>query len=91
MPGDKLLPEALVVSTHAISIEPPASAIWPWLVQTGPGRGGAYTYWIENLLGLKMHSADQILPDLQDLAVGDTIPLSDKLRMRVETWNRSTP
>ena len=38
----------------------------------GPGRGGAYTYdWIENLLGLGMHSANEILPQYQDLRVGD--------------------
>jgi hypothetical protein len=38
----------------------------------GPGRGGAYTYdWIENLFGLGMHSADEILPQYQDLQVGD--------------------
>ena len=85
MPGDKLLPEAPVVSTRAVGIDAPASAIWPWLVQMGPGRGGAYTYdWIENLLGLNMHSAKEIVPELQDLAVGATIPLGDKVRMRVE-------
>jgi hypothetical protein len=39
----------------------------------GPSpRGGAYTYdWIENLLGLNMHSADRILPDYQHQQVGD--------------------
>jgi hypothetical protein len=38
----------------------------------GPGRGGAYTYdWIENLMGLGMHSADEILPQYQDLKAGD--------------------
>ncbi|MEY9932635.1 hypothetical protein ABH926_007286 [Catenulispora sp. GP43] len=85
MPGDKLLPEAPVVTTRAIGVAAPASAIWPWLVQMGPGRGGAYTYdWIENLLGLNMHSADEIVPGLQTLAAGDEIPLGDKLRMRVE-------
>jgi hypothetical protein len=33
----------------------------------GPSpRGGAYTYdWIENLLGLDMHSADRFLPEFQ--------------------------
>jgi hypothetical protein len=85
MPGDEFLPDAPVVSTRAIGIDAPASAIWPWLVQMGPRRGGAYTYdWIENLFGLKMHSADEIIPRLQDLAVGDGIPLGDKLLMRVE-------
>jgi hypothetical protein len=85
MPGDQLLPEAPVVATRAISIPAPASAIWPWLVQMGPGRGGAYTYdWIENLFGLNMHSAHEIVPELQRLEVGDEIPLGAKLRMRIE-------
>jgi hypothetical protein len=38
----------------------------------GPGRGGAYTYdWIENLMGVHMHSTDRILPEYQSLKVGD--------------------
>jgi hypothetical protein len=42
----------------------------------GPGRGGACTYdWVENLLGLDMHSATKILPRFQDLKVGDVIPM----------------
>jgi hypothetical protein len=67
-----LLPDAGIVSTRAVHVNAPPSAIWPWLVQMGPGRGGAYTYdWIENLMGLGMHSADRILPEYQMLAVGD--------------------
>src|SRR4029077_8159159 len=63
MPGDDLLPDADVVATRAISIDAPAGAGWPWLVQMGSSRGGAYTYdWIENLFGLGMHSADRIIP-----------------------------
>jgi hypothetical protein len=52
----------------------------------GSGRGGAYTYdWIENLLGLDMHSADEIHPEWQDLEVGDVEPLGSKgPRLRVE-------
>ena len=85
MPGDDLLPDAPIVSTRAIGVDAPPAAIWPWLVQMGPGRGGAYTYdWIENLLGLNMHSADEIVPEWQNLAVGDELPLGDKLRMRIE-------
>jgi hypothetical protein len=76
LPGDELLADADVVSTRAITIAAPPSAVWPWLVQMGPGeRGGAYTYdWIENLLGLEMHSADVILPQFQEVAAGDVIP-----------------
>jgi hypothetical protein len=86
MPGDDLLDPADIVATRAISIDAPPSAIWPWLVQMGPGRGGAYTYdWIENLLGLDMHSADRIHEEWQDLAVGDVTRSGDgKLGMRVE-------
>jgi len=72
LPGDELLTEPGIVSTRAVWVDAPASSIWPWLVQMGPGRGGAYTYdWIENLFGLGMHSADEILPQYQDLQVGD--------------------
>ncbi len=72
LPGDDLLASPQVLTTRAIGIQAPASLIWPWLVQMGPGRGGAYTYdWIENLFGLGMHSADKILPEFQDLKVGD--------------------
>jgi hypothetical protein len=51
----------------------------------GPSpRGGAYTYdWIENLLGLEMHSVDDVLPDFQHPEVGDTIGLGPN-RMRIE-------
>jgi hypothetical protein len=38
----------------------------------GPGRAGAYTHdWIENLFGLNIHSANRIVPDWQQLEVGD--------------------
>ena len=51
----------------------------------GPSlRGGAYTYdWIENLLGLDMHSADRVLPEFQHPQVGDTIGYGWN-RLRVE-------
>ena len=43
----------------------------------GPSpRGGVYTYdWIENLLGLNIHSVDRVLAEFQDPQVGDTIAL----------------
>jgi hypothetical protein len=85
LPGDELLEDADAVATRAITIEAPASAIWPWLAQMGPSpRGGAYTYdWIENLLGLNMHSSDRVLSEFQHPQVGDTIGLG-KSQMRTE-------
>jgi hypothetical protein len=79
LPGDDLLPAPDILSTRAITIDVPPTAVWPWLVQMGSGRGGAYTYdWIENILGLGMHSADQILPQFQHLAVGDMLPVGPR-------------
>lgn len=88
LPGDELLSDADGVSTRAIGISAPARDVWPWLAQMGPEpRGGAYTYdWIENLLGLHMHSADRVLPEFQDPQVGETIRLgANEMRLqRVE-------
>ncbi len=86
LPGDELLPEAGLVTTRAVTIDAPPEAIWPWLVQMGSGRGGAYSYdWIENLLGLNMHSANEILPRYQHIAVGDELPMgSGRPGMTVE-------
>jgi hypothetical protein len=85
LPGDELLENADGVATRAITIDAPASAVWPWIAQMGPSpRGGAYTYdWIENLLGLDMHSADHVLTEYQHPQVGDTLGYG-KNRMRFE-------
>jgi hypothetical protein len=84
LPGDELLVSADGMSTRAIEIGAPAAAVWPWLAQMGPSpRGGAYTYdWIENLLGLNMHSADRVLPEFQHPQLGDAIGFGSN-RMRV--------
>jgi hypothetical protein len=85
LPGDELLEHTDGVATRAIEIHAPAAAVWPWLAQMGPApRGGAYTYdWIENLLGLDMHSADSVLPEFQHPELGDTIGFGSN-RMRLE-------
>jgi hypothetical protein len=85
MLGDELLEDAHGVTTRAITIDAPAATVWPWLAQMGPSpRGGAYTYdWIENLLGLDMHSTDRVLTEFQHPEVGDTIGLGPN-RMRLE-------
>ena len=77
MPGDELIPHPMVETTHAITIQAPAREVWPWLVQMGQGRAGFYSYeWIESLMGLNISNADRILPEFQDLKVGDVVPLS---------------
>jgi hypothetical protein len=60
--------------TRAVTVDASPEEIWPWLVQWGQGRGGWYSYdWLENALGFDIHTADQILPEYQDLAIGDPI------------------
>ena len=73
LPGDELLEDADGVATRAITIEAPRAAVWAWIAQMGPSpRGGAYTYdWIENLLGLNMHSTDKVLPEFQQPQIGE--------------------
>jgi hypothetical protein len=70
MPGDELIPGA-APATRAITIDATPEGIWPWLVQLGFGKAGWYSYdWIDNDF---RPSADRILPEYQDLAVGDKI------------------
>lgn len=75
MPGDDLVEDANFRTTRAIDIDAPREAVWPWLVQIGQGRGGFYSYdLLESMMDLDIHSADQILPEFQELGVGDAIP-----------------
>jgi hypothetical protein len=68
MPGDALLPRAQYRSTRAITISAPPEEVWPWLVQVGYRRGGWYA---DDLLdNFARPSAREIIPELQDLHVG---------------------
>jgi hypothetical protein len=51
----------------------------------GPSpRGGVYTYdWIENLLGLDIHTVDYVMPEYQDPQPGDEIGLGPNV-MRID-------
>jgi deazaflavin-dependent oxidoreductase (nitroreductase family) len=79
LPGDDLTPTPMSVSTRAITIVAPASAVWPWLAQLGYRRGGWYSYDVVERALLsgdyaEGHSARRIHPELQHLQVGDRIP-----------------
>jgi hypothetical protein len=77
LPGDDLMPDADMVTTRAVRIDAPPECVWPWIVQIGSSRAGAYSWdWLENLYGLDMHSADVILPQFQDVHAGDNFPLA---------------
>ncbi len=77
MPGDELIAEPTLVSSRAVTIDASPDAVWPWLAQIGQGRGGFYSYdWIENLIGLNIHSSDRILEEHQRPRVGDRVALA---------------
>lgn len=80
LPGDELVTDPIVQTTHAITIAEPPAAVWPWLVQMGYGRAGWYTndWWYrlidQYLFHVNMPRVDRILPEQQHLAQGDIIP-----------------
>jgi hypothetical protein len=55
--------------TNAITIGARPSEIWPWLVQVGCRRAGWYSY--DGLDNGGLRSADRIVPELQQVEVGD--------------------
>ena len=88
LPYDHLVPRPVAQITHAITINAPTDEVWKWLVQLGQGRGGMYSYdWLENLADLDMHSTEEIVPELQDLEVGDLVRLAPE-RMGAEAGLR---
>lgn len=76
LPGDDLVPTPVAETTHAITIAAPPAEVWPWLVQMGYHRGGWYTYeWVDRyLFRMSNPSADEVIPELQGIGVGDIIP-----------------
>jgi len=77
LPGDELADH--VSANHAITIQAPIETVWSWLVQIGQDRGGFYSYsWLENLIRADIHNADHIVPEWQELEVGDHIRLASK-------------
>lgn len=88
-PGKDRISNPLVDLQYEISILAPPERIWPWIKQIGYHRGGWYidTWWDEfsqkyfwPLIVPKdarpefLPPVDKILPEYQDLKVGDTVP-----------------
>jgi hypothetical protein len=83
MPGDDVVARVSFNATRAVSIAAPPGSIYPWLVQMGVGRAGWYSY--DVLDNLARPSATVILPEHQQIEVGDVVPMSPdgKQGMRV--------
>lgn len=76
LPGDELVAAPALIATRAVTVDAPPERVWAWLVQMGQNRGGMYSYdWLENLIGLHIHTTDEIRDEWQHLAVGDRIVL----------------
>jgi hypothetical protein len=79
MPGDDLVIHPTFNATRSVSVKAHPEDIWPWIVQMGHKRAGWYSYdWIDNL---GKHSAERIIPELQNLKNGDIIPMSPDGKM----------
>jgi len=74
MPGDDLVPGCQYRTTRAITIAAAAEAVWPWLVQVGFNRAGFYS--LDLLDNLGRPSAEELLPQFQNLQVGQWVPMS---------------
>lgn len=76
LPGDELIPQSMACFTHAITIASPTKKVWPWIAQMGADRAGWYSYdFIDN--GGKP-SATTILPQYQDVVIGQIFPAIPK-------------
>jgi hypothetical protein len=76
LPGDDIIPNARVQTDHAVTIDAPPSAVWPWVAQMGWGRAGWYTArWVDRLLfPANGPSLDHVVPELQAIDVSTFIP-----------------
>jgi hypothetical protein len=85
-PGDDPAgPEPALRTTRAVSVDAPADQVWPWVAQIGQQRGGFYSYdWLENLAGCRIHSADRVHPEWQDVHAGTPIGMTPDFGTEVE-------
>jgi hypothetical protein len=89
LPGDELVANVDLSATRAITISASADQVWPWIAQLGQGRGGFYSYdFLENLVGCDIHSADRIVPEWQDVAVGDNVRFAPEVGLDVALLER---
>jgi hypothetical protein len=89
MPGDDIVHNPSFNATRALTIAAPAENIYPWIVQMGVTRAGWYSY--DLLDNLARPSTESILPEHQNIHVGDVIPMSPdgKQGMRVKDFGNN--
>lgn len=88
LPGDELIFGVDLTATRAVTVQAGADAVWPWIAQLGQGRGGFYSYdFLENVIGCDIHSAEHVMPEFQDIAVGDKVGLAPQVSLVVASLN----
>lgn len=73
MPGDEIVQHPTFNATRAVTIEARPEDIWPWIIQIGYKKAGFYSY--DRLDNDGIPSAEHIIPEYQNLAIGDSIRL----------------
>ena len=81
LPGDSIIRDATFNATRAVTVNAGDEFIWPWLVQIGYRRAGLYSYDILDNDGIP--SAEHIMPEFQDLQVGDSLPIGPGFYVKV--------
>jgi hypothetical protein len=74
MPGDDIVKAPSFDATRAVTVNAPPQNIFPWIVQMGVTRAGWYSY--DLLDNLARPSSTTIIPEYQNMQIGDLIPMS---------------
>jgi hypothetical protein len=84
LPGDDIIVTPDLTATRAITVRTSSGRVWPWIAQLGQGRGGFYSYdFLENVAGCHIHSADRIVPEWQNIKIGDEVKLAPAVGLEV--------
>jgi hypothetical protein len=87
MLGDEIVQNPTFNATRAVTIKAQPEEIWPWILQMGYKKAGFYCYdWFDND---GIPSAERIMPEYQNLKVGDLIPLSVVVYVKVAELNQN--
>ena len=82
--GDDLISRPDLTATRGITVHASPGRVWPWIAQLGQGRGGFYSYdFLENIVGCDIHSADRVVPEWQQVEVGDEVKIHPEVALTV--------
>jgi uncharacterized protein YndB with AHSA1/START domain len=74
LPGDPADRRPALEIQHAVTVNAPPEAVWPWLVQLGQDRAGFYSYdWLERAFGVDINNVFEIRPEWQSRRAGDRV------------------